>query len=123
MLFLENVKNLKNHDKGHTYAVIKSTLQNLGYAVFDEVLNSATHANIPQNRERIFIIAFDKAQVPNYKQFAFPKPIKLIKTIHHCIDSTKQDERFYYASKSKYYAWLEKAVVKRTRFISSAESM
>lgn len=113
VLFLENVKNLKAHNKGRTFATIKTALENLGYGVYDEVLNSATHANIPQNRERIFIVAFDKAQVPNYETFTFPKPIKLTKTIHHCIDSTKQDERFYYTPKSQYYAWLEKAVVKK----------
>ncbi|MCX2750989.1 DNA (cytosine-5-)-methyltransferase [Campylobacter sp. MIT 21-1682] len=50
VLFLENVKNLKNHDKGKTLSVIQSTLEKLGYCVYDEVLNSATHANIPQNR-------------------------------------------------------------------------
>lgn len=113
VLFLENVKNLKTHDKGRTFLTIKTALENLGYGVYDEVLNSATHANIPQNRERIFIVAFDKAQVPNYETFTFPKPIKLTKTIHHCIDSTKQDERFYYTPKSQYYAWLQKAVVKK----------
>mgnify|MGYP002519490245 CR=1 FL=1 len=113
VLFLENVKNLKNHDKGRTYAVIKTALQNLGYVVYDEVLNSATHANIPQNRERIFIVAFDKAQVPNHAKFTFPKPIKLTKTIHHCIEAKKQDDIFYYTPKSQYYAWLKKEVIKK----------
>lgn len=112
-IFLENVKNLKTHDKGQTYATIKTSLQNLGYVIYDEVLNSATHANIPQNRERIFIVAFDKAQVPNYAKFCFPKPIKLTKTIHNCIDSKKQDDKFYYTPKSQYYAWLKEAVVKK----------
>ena len=88
MLFLENVKNLKNHDKKHTFASIKNALQALDYAVFSEVLNSATHANIPQNRERIFIVAFDKKQVLNYAKFTFPKPIKLTKTIQGFLEKT-----------------------------------
>lgn len=59
VLFLENVKNLKNHDNGNTFKVIKNSLESIGYHVYSDVLNSATHANIPQNRERIFIVAFN----------------------------------------------------------------
>ena len=113
VLFLENVKNLKNHDKGRTYAIIKSTLESLGYAVYDEILNSATHANIPQNRERIFIVAFLESKVKNHRNFTFPKPVKLTKTIHHCLDSSKQEDCFYYTPKSQYYEWLKKEVVKK----------
>ena len=69
VVFLENVKNLKTHDKGNTFATIQHSLEQLGYAVFAEVLNTATHANIPQNRERIFIVCFHKEKVPNWKDF------------------------------------------------------
>jgi len=66
-VFLENVKNLKTHDKGKTFAVIKKTLEDLGYYVKFEILNSMTHGNVPQNRERIFIVGFlDKK---SYNQF------------------------------------------------------
>lgn len=113
VIFLENVKNLKNHDKGRTFQVIKQSLEGLGYFVYDEILNSATHANIPQNRERIFIVAFHKKQVKNYQDFTFPKPIKLTKTIHDCLDSIKQDDIFYYTPKSQYYQWLKESVIKK----------
>lgn len=113
VLFLENVKNLKTHDKGKTFDVIKSTLEQLGYCVYNEVLNSATHANIPQNRERIFIVAFDKQRVKNYHKFTFPKPMKLTKTIHSCLNPKKQESLFYYTPKSQYYEWLEKEVTKQ----------
>ncbi|WP_258437138.1 DNA (cytosine-5-)-methyltransferase [Helicobacter monodelphidis] len=113
VIFLENVKNLKNHDKGNTFSVILNTLQDLGYFVFHEILNSATHANIPQNRERIFIVAFHKKQVKKYQKFAFPQPVKLTKTIHDCLESIKQDDCFYYTPKSQYYDWLKESVVKR----------
>ena len=70
VLFLENVKNLVSHDNGNTFKTIVEILENkLGYKVFHKVLNSMTHANSPQNRERIFIIAFDPKQVENYKDF------------------------------------------------------
>lgn len=70
VVFLENVKNLVSHDNGKTFKVILETLENkLKYKVFSKVLNTATHANIPQNRERIFIVAFDPNQVENNSQF------------------------------------------------------
>ena len=71
VVFLENVKNLKTHDKGNTFATIKHSLEQLGYAVFAEVLNTATHANIPQNRERIFIVCFHKKKCQTGKIFNF----------------------------------------------------
>lgn len=57
VVFLENVKGFKNHDHGNTFAVVKGILQNLGYKVFAEVLN-AKDFGVPQNRERIYIVAF-----------------------------------------------------------------
>ncbi|MEG2308074.1 DNA cytosine methyltransferase [Chryseobacterium sp.] len=66
VVFLENVKNLVSHDNGNTFKTIIETLeQKLGYKTFAKVLNSATHANVPQNRERIFIVALDPNQVKN----------------------------------------------------------
>ena len=73
--FLENVKNLKTHDHGKTFGVIKKTLENLGYYVKSEILNSMTHGNVPQNRERIFIVGFlDKK---SFNKFKFPKEVDL----------------------------------------------
>ena len=69
VVFLENVKGLKNHDKGRTYKIIEDTLKNLGYHTYTKILN-AKNFNIPQNRERIYIIAF-KDNV----DFCFPNPM------------------------------------------------
>jgi DNA (cytosine-5)-methyltransferase 1 len=114
VVFLENVKNLISHDNGNTFKTIKEILEvKLGYKVFYNVLNSATHANIPQNRERIFIVAFDPAKVKNYFDFEFPKPIKLTKTIHDCLDKGQQSEVFYYKKDHKYYPELERAMVSK----------
>lgn len=56
---LENVKNLKSHDKGRTYRVIKKALENdLGYTVYDKIINAK--GLVPQNRERIYIVGFKK---------------------------------------------------------------
>lgn len=70
VLLLENVKGLKGHDKGKTYKVIERALDKLGYAVTSEILNSK-HFGIPQNRERIFIVALHKELLKG-KSFNFP---------------------------------------------------
>ena len=114
VLFLENVKNLVSHDKGNTFKVIQNILENkLGYRVYTKVLNSMTYANIPQNRERIFIVAFDPNQVPNHNQFVFPSEIPLTKSIHDILEKGKQDEKYYYKKDHKYYPELEKTITKK----------
>lgn len=58
VLFLENVKNLQSHDNGNTYEVIRGELIRLGYTVKEAVLNTMDFTQMPQNRERIFIVCF-----------------------------------------------------------------
>lgn len=58
-----------------------------------------THTNVPQNRERIFIVAFDPNQVKDYENFKFPEEIKLTKTIHDVLEQGKQNDKYYYSSK------------------------
>lgn len=70
VLFLENVKGLKNHMKGETLKTILATLDELGYAYCYEVLN-AKFFGVPQNRERLFIVAWYKELV-NVDTFRFP---------------------------------------------------
>lgn len=70
---LENVKNLKTHDKGRTFKVIEKTLKDLDYEVHN-ILFKAKDFGLPQNRERIYIVGFDKKQVKNHKHFKFPTP-------------------------------------------------
>lgn len=73
VLFLENVKNLVKHDEGKTFKVIQKTLDELGYTSYYEILNSGQFG-LPQNRERIYIVAFRKDL--NISKFSFPKPLK-----------------------------------------------
>ena len=68
---LENVKNLKGHDGGRTFAIIEDTLKDLGYSIKSKVLNSMEYGNIPQNRERLFIVGFKDKKYAN--NFIFPK--------------------------------------------------
>lgn len=67
-LFLENVKGLLSHDQGQTFGTILSTLDELGYDVEWQVLNSKDFG-VPQNRERVFIIGHTRRERP---RFLFP---------------------------------------------------
>jgi len=76
---LENVKNLCSHDKGRTFKVILEALEELDYSVFYSVLDGQNY--VPQHRERILIVGFDRKKYRENVQFAFdltpqfPKPV------------------------------------------------
>jgi DNA (cytosine-5)-methyltransferase 1 len=72
IVLLENVKNLKSHDSGRTWQVIKGTLEDLEYTVFDKVID-AIHW-VPQHRERIYMVCFDKQVFGETVPFSFPNP-------------------------------------------------
>ncbi len=66
---LENVKNLRSHDKGRTWAVINDTLESLQYSVFSDTID-ARHW-VPQHRERIFLVCLDRKVFGDYPPFKF----------------------------------------------------
>lgn len=114
VVFLENVKNLVSHNKGKTFKVILEILeQKLKYKVFYKVLNSMTHANVPQNRERIFIVAFDPKQIKNYKDFKFPDEIKLTKSIRNILGQGKKEDKYYYSKNHLYYTQLSEVITRK----------
>ena len=93
VIFLENVKGFKNHDKGNTFKVVKETLEKLGYKIFAEVLN-AKHFGVPQNRERIYIIGFLDHSI----NFEFPKPLEKTVKVGDILDK-KVDEKYTISDK------------------------
>ncbi len=107
-VYLENVKNLYTHDNGKTFAVIRGTLEELGYVVYHKVMNAMDYANVPQNRERIFIVCFDPKQVPNHENFKFPDKEELHKTVRDCIDYSVREPKFFYSEKFPHYEELLK---------------
>lgn len=97
IVFLENVKNLVGHDNGNTFQVILEALKSEGYHIKHRVLNAMEYGNIPQNRERIYIVGFKSEAA--YKNFEFPDPIPLKKKLTDIIDfETKIDEKYYYTA-------------------------
>lgn len=69
VIFCENVKGLVIHDRGRTFQIITKTFADLGYKVFYKVLNSKDFG-VPQNRERIYVVAFRNDIAP--EEFVFP---------------------------------------------------
>ena len=109
VVFLENVKNLRTHDNGKTFKVIKETLESLGYVVKSKIINTMLHGNLPQNRERILIVGFLNKKVA--ENFIFPEEIKLTKTIKDLLEH-KVDEKYYYEGKPLYDK-LKKDIIKK----------
>lgn len=92
-VFLENVKNLKSHDKGRTFNIISEALADLGYHVKVQVLNSVEYGNVPQNRERVYIVGFKSKKA--YDAFEFPKPTPLTKNIAGLLEKEVSDKYYY----------------------------
>ena len=99
-ILLENVKNLKTHDKGNTISVIYNNLEKLGYKVTDKMLNTMEYGNIPQNRERIYIVGFLNQGV--FNKFEFPNKTPLTKTILNCLEKNEVEDKYYYNNKPIY---------------------
>ena len=109
MFLLENVKQLYHHDEGRTFKRILEVLrENLGYDVHYKVLNTKDFG-IPQNRERVFIVGFDKPQ-----PFSFPEPIHLGITVQDLLES-KVDEKYYYREDHKHYKAISAVVNDSTK--------
>lgn len=110
-ILLENVKNLEGHDHGNTFRVIKEQLELLGYHVHHKVLNTMEYGNVPQNRERIYIVGFLSEEA--YARFEYPTSVELTKTIHDIIDVSDKKPLGLYYDNSKYYPELKKTMTKK----------
>lgn len=92
VIFCENVKGLTIHDKGRTFEIITGTLNELGYRVYSEILNSKDFG-VPQNRERIYIVAF-RDDIDS-SSFAFPKPLKKKTCIKDIMEESPVSVKYY----------------------------
>lgn len=96
---LENVKNLKSHDGGRTFEIIEKTLKDLGYHLRVKVLNSMEYGNVPQNRERIYIVGFKDER--HCQKFVLPDPVKLSNRVSDLLEKNVP-EKYYYNGKPLY---------------------
>lgn len=112
VVFLENVKNLRGHDKGNTLKVIESEIKKRNYTFDSAILNTKDFGNTPHNRERLFMVAFDKNFVNNKKfRFEFPKKENLTTTVKDLILTEKVPDKFYYGEDKYMYNTLKESIV------------
>ena len=112
VIFLENVKNLVSHDNGNTFKIIRDTILERDYTFQSKVINTKDYGNIPHNRERIFIVAFDKKQVEDAEnKFRFPSKEKLTSKVQDLIEKEEVDEKFYYKEDKYMFETLKEGVV------------
>ena len=86
---LENVKNLRSHDRGRTYEVIIGALRELGYQVTDRVLNAS--AWVPQRRERVFLAGFKDAVDIDFDDISRPARAPRLADILHSADEEVEE--------------------------------
>jgi len=119
--FLENVRNLISHDSGNTFKVIKEFIEESGYSLEWNILDSMEYGNIPQTRKRIYMIGFrDEGNMPKMNprricsnNFKFPEPINLAKTIDDLLEKGQVNEKYYYTQASKYHDMFKEHITKR----------
>ena len=123
VLMLENVKNLKGHDKGKTARVITNSLRELGYSVFWNIFNTSVHTEIPQNRERTFIICFkDEADWEfsnkntcsrKFNDLPLLPKSKKKKSFRELLENREVEDKFYYKQDAYMYKELKKEIKSR----------
>lgn len=115
ILLLENVGNFRTHDSGRTFRRVQREIQQAGYWFSSEnaeILNTATHTEIPQNRSRIFMVAMN-ADCFSRNQFKFPTPVQdhEVRSVWDFIDSNRKQEPWYYFTpESQYYEPFREAI-------------
>lgn len=100
--FLENVKNLTSHDKGNTFRVIKETLEELRYSVHALVMDGQTY--VPQHRERIMIVGFDRDLFDGKEVFTFPEQHEATRSVKEILDPNIDPK---YTLSDKLWAYLQ----------------
>lgn len=100
IVFMENVKNFANHNKGHTLEFVKTTLENLGYKFYPKVLNAADYG-IPQKRERLYMVCFRNDL--KITEFNYPKPFKLTKHVEDFLLKDEEQVKHMYINRTDIY--------------------
>lgn len=109
VLFLENVANLLEHNEGKSFLTVYNALVPLGYTFKYQIMDAMEYGNVPQQRTRIFIVAFLDYEQCN--KFNFPEPIPLTVKMNDILDrSVPHDRSYYYDESSTYWTALKKIV-------------
>ena len=109
IVILENVKNLISHDKGNTFKIIIDELKKLDYYIKYSILDTCKITDIPQHRERIYIICFKNKN--KYDKFEFNFEEKTNKKISDFLEDDI-DDKYYYTNKYKVYDIINNNITK-----------
>lgn len=102
IIFLENVSNLLEHDEGKTFLTVYNALVPFGYSFKYCVMDAQEYGNVPQHRERIFIVAFKDME--KCEMFKFPEKIELTTNLNDIINrSEKHSDCYYYSGNDNIY--------------------
>lgn len=112
-VFLENVKHLQYHDDEKTFRKVKEVLNEAGYEMKAQVLSSMEYGNVPQARERIYIVGFRSPR--KLMNFRFPEKLPLTKTLSHILEKDADGKYYYDKSHEFIYPKLKEAVKKKDR--------
>ncbi|ETO91430.1 MAG: modification methylase Bsp6I [Candidatus Xenolissoclinum pacificiensis L6] len=112
IVFLENVKNLLSHQNGNTLKYLLQCMSKLGYKVKYKVLNTCEYSDIPQNRERIYIIGFLNHN--DYNKFQFPAQHPNKKGIENILETNVPD--IFYYKHFNFYPVLKSQITKYDTF-------
>lgn len=109
IIILENVKNLKSHDKGNTYKTIEEKLTNIGYFIKTSILDTNKITNIPQHRERIYILGFKNKELHDKFNFDFDykEQGKICDLLQKDVDN-----KYYYTNRFKVFNEVNNSVTK-----------
>lgn len=114
VIFLENVPNLLQHDNGRTFLVIYTSLSQFGYYIKYALLPAHKYGNVPQTRNRIYIVAF--RDLERCDRFSFPEEIELTTKVSDIVDiHKKQHEIYYYKGNEPVLEEIKKVVSKKGR--------
>lgn len=105
ILFLENVKNLKSHDKGNTWKVIEESVTDRDYVMYSKTIDAKYW--VPQHRERIFIVCFDKNIFGNDHQIRFQFPEENINSKHVLSEILEKNPEKKYMLSDKLWKYLQ----------------
>ena len=98
VIFLENVQNLQEHDNGRTFITIHNALVENGYYIRYRVMRASEYGNVPQIRDRIYIVAFK--DIADCDVFQFPDTIPLTVSIDNIVNRYEEKKQVYYYQKN-----------------------
>lgn len=113
VFIMENVKNLQSHDSGKTFKIMLEEFFKIGYHTSHKVLNTCKYTNIPQNRERIFVIGFLNKSLSD--KFKFPIPLKtgsMTPLVDFLESDGVDDSKYYYSDNLKVWPLIKKYVTR-----------